>query len=214
MYRFFVMVEIQNKSYLVTLTSLLLLFYVGINGTGNPASFADASKSVNDMQSVKEKTQYDAERVYSDAIAKAKLSYAKNVELAKDNPDKLRQAKIDYNKAIKIAKDTMNRTLSSANEQYKKSMASNIAPSGNNSDIKKAKLDYAKTIKDAKRLYDSYCSIIKSNYEKTLQTAKTDSAKEKAESTYEFQLNTAKNVYNKTLIDAKQSLDNLVASAN
>ncbi len=102
------------------------------------------------------------QRVYSDAIAKAKLSYTKNVELAKDNPDKLRQEKIDYNKAIKIAKDTMNRTLSSANEQYKKSMASNIVSSGNNTDIKKAKLDYIKTIK-MQRLYDSYCSIIKSD---------------------------------------------------
>ncbi len=38
--------------------------------------------------------------------------------------------------------------------------------------------------------------------------------KEKAESMYEFQLNTAKNVYNKTLIDVKQSLDEMIASAN
>ncbi len=61
MYRFFVMVKIQNKSYLVTLASCYFCSTWGINGTGKPASFADASKSVNDMQSVNEKTQYDAE---------------------------------------------------------------------------------------------------------------------------------------------------------
>ncbi|MDH5462851.1 MAG: hypothetical protein OEY17_05265 [Nitrosopumilus sp.] len=208
------MIKIKNKSHLAVLASLLLLSSIGINGIGNPVSFADTSKSVNDMQSAKEKIQYDAERVYSYAIAKAKLSYAKTVELVKDNPDKLRQAKTEYNKAIQIAKDAMNRTLLSANEQYKKSTASNIPSSENNSEIKKAKLDHVKTIKNAKSLYDNYHSIIKSNYETALQTAKTDSAKEKAESTYEFQLNTAKSVYNKTLIDAKQSLDKIIANVH
>lgn len=46
-----------------------------------------------------------------------------------------------------------------------------------------------------------------------MQAAKTDSSQEKIEATYEFQLKTAKDVYNKTLIDAKQSLDETIANA-
>lgn len=208
------MITTQNKLHFVALTAILLLSSMGIY-VGNYVSFADTSKSINNAQSVKEKAQYNAERIYFGAITKAKLNYAKSVELATDNPDKLRQAKIDYNKLIQIANNALNKSLSSTNEQYKKSMAKNtISPqSENNSEVIVAKLVYSKAIKDAKILYGDYLSIITSNYEKVLQAAKTDSSQEKIEATYEFQLKTAKDVYNKTLIDAKQSLDETIANA-
>jgi hypothetical protein len=80
------------------LTSILLLSSIWINGIGNHVSFANTSKLVNDVQNDKEKTQYNAERVYSDTITRAKLNIAKGV----------------YNKTLIDAKQSLDKIITNA----------------------------------------------------------------------------------------------------